>query len=73
MKSRADFQTIHLQDWCVEAPGGVLWISSDMDDQNINRGKNQNPKKSPGLQIKPNKIPGPKFNPPKTPCWISEP
>ena len=30
----------------------------------LNGGKNQNPKKSLGLQTKPQKIPGPKFNPP---------
>ena len=33
----------------------------------LNGGKNQNPKKSLGLQTKPQKIPGPKFNPPKNP------
>ena len=38
-----------------------------------NGGKNQNPKKSVGLQTKPQKIPGPKFNPPKIPCRISQP
>ena len=31
-----------------------------------NGGKNQNPKKSVGLQTKPPKIPGPKFNPKKS-------
>ena len=36
-----------------------------------NGGKNQNPKKSVGLQTKPQKIPGPKFNPPKILCRIS--
>ena len=38
-----------------------------------NGGKNQNPKKSLGLQTKSKKIPGPKINPPKIPCRISKP
>ena len=38
-----------------------------------NGGKNQNPKKSLGLQTKPKKIPGPKFNPQKLQCQISQP
>ena len=36
-----------------------------------NGGKNQNPKKSLGLQTKPKQIPWPKFNPQKIPCQIS--
>ena len=38
-----------------------------------NGGKNQNPKKSLGLQTEPRKMPGPKFNPKIIPCRISEP
>ena len=38
-----------------------------------NGGKNQNPKKSLGLQTKLTKITCPKFHRQKIPCWISEP
>ena len=53
------------------SPEGVLRISSYRDDRV--GGKNQNPKKSLGLQKKnTKKITGPKFIPQKISCQISE-